>query len=110
MNTQRKARAPTPRAHGAALYLLMAAMTIIGAFLAVLLCRDLVEAFRRSVVTNGEWATRAADYSKLAQMATAANAPGNNVFETKDIAGERAKLARLVTEFEAQHAHVVAEA
>jgi two-component system chemotaxis sensor kinase CheA len=109
MSTERVS-APPQRPQGAGVYLIMAAMTTVGVLLAVLLCRDLVNAFRRSVETNGEWAAKAADYGELSRLATRADAPGNNVFETHDIAGERATLRRVVAEYEGHHARAVLEA
>jgi two-component system, chemotaxis family, sensor kinase CheA len=109
MNSDRTST-PPQQSQGAGVYLVMAAMTTLGALLAVLLCRDLVSAFRRSVETNGEWAAKAADYAELSRLATVADAPGNNVFESHDIAGERATLERVAAEYEAHYARALNEA
>lgn len=49
--------------------------------------------YRGSVQEAQSWADRSARISQLSQLATRANAPGNDVFSTRDVPAERARLA-----------------
>jgi len=68
----------------------------------VALSHEVLGIYRGSVATSAEWADWAGGYSALSRVATLANGPGNDVFENKDIAGERAKLEGYIADFEAK--------
>lgn len=58
--------------------------------------------FIESVQVNREWAARLNRYSQLGQSAGAVNAPGNNVFDSRDVRQEEALLVKALAEFNAQ--------
>lgn len=85
------------------IYIALATLNVGGVLAAVLLCHTLVGRYRESVDISRVWAARAAAVSELSSKSTAANAPGNDVFENHDVPGERANLRRMVTQYEALH-------
>lgn len=56
--------------------------------------------FAKAVAANREWTDRLGQLSKLVGEASAANAPGNDVFETRDIAAASRELEAAVSAFE----------
>lgn len=61
----------------------------------LLLGHQLMSVYRGSVELNEQWAGRLALYAQLGQLVTEANAPGNDVFVDKDVAGQRSRLATI---------------
>ncbi|HVG48916.1 MAG TPA: response regulator [Rubellimicrobium sp.] len=59
-----------------------------------------MDIYSRSVGVNQQWADRLARYSELGQIASVVNAPGNDVFDTRDVAAEAARRDRALTLFE----------
>jgi len=55
----------------------------------------LVQSHRHSVDVSREWAERSARADALARTALAANAPGHDVFVSRDVAAARVQLAEL---------------
>jgi hypothetical protein len=50
--------------------------------------------FSESIQIDRVWAQRFNALAELRRLASAVNAPGNDVFESHDVAGERARLAQ----------------
>lgn len=48
--------------------------------------------FQDAIAQNREWATRLSAYAELNAVAGQGNAPGNDVFDSKDVAGEARRL------------------
>ncbi|MER2564791.1 MAG: ATP-binding protein [Myxococcaceae bacterium] len=61
---------------------------------------QLMSVYRGSVEVNEQWAERLSLYARLGQLVTEANAPGNDVFVDKDVAGQRARLETITREVE----------
>lgn len=87
----------------------LGAFSVVSVLTAVALNAFVVHSYREAVGTSRLWAERSADYGELSRLATLANGPGNDVFETHDVAGERAKLDQYVTQFEVACANAKAE-
>ncbi len=83
------------------LYFVLAAFDLMTVVLGLYLSRETTLVYERSIAVNQEWVERATTYSKLGELAQAVNAPGNDVFDSQDVAGERAKLYRALGTFEA---------
>lgn len=64
---------------------------------------------KQSAVFNQQWAERLDSYGALARLAAAVNAPGNDVFATKDVEGEAARLDVARRRFEEACAAAVAD-
>ncbi|MDX2013533.1 MAG: ATP-binding protein [Myxococcaceae bacterium] len=75
-------------------YFALAAFNVGTLVVSLFLGASLLATYRGSVATNEQWAGRLARYAQLGQLVTEANAPGNDVFVDKDVAGQRERLAR----------------
>jgi signal transduction histidine kinase/DNA-binding response OmpR family regulator/HPt (histidine-containing phosphotransfer) domain-containing protein len=64
------------------------------------LSRRLMAIYTDSVHINREWSDRLGSYSDLGRLAAAANAPGNDVFDNRDVAAESANLDKAMARFE----------
>ena len=58
-----------------------------------------MEIYSESVTINQEWADRLARYSELGQVASAVNAPGNDVFDSRDVDAEAARRNAALEDF-----------
>ncbi|MFN0124253.1 MAG: PAS domain-containing protein [Blastocatellia bacterium] len=76
-----------------------AAMTIL---LGIYNSGRLTGYYRQSVINDRMWADRLSEYLKMGELAAAANAPGNNVFSSKDPATERRNLQMATADFKRQ--------
>lgn len=56
--------------------------------------------FAAAIAQNREWATRLSRYAELNNAAALANAPGNDVFDSKDVAAESAKLDAILAAYQ----------
>lgn len=77
----------------------LAAISFLTIASSLYLNNQVTSIFSESVKTNSVWAEHAATLNKLNQLATAADAPGNNVFETRDIDGESLQLEETISHF-----------
>lgn len=82
--------AQAPRWHR--LYYLLAAFDLLTVMLTLALNHHVRESFATSVAVNQVWAQRLQAFSELAQLASEVNAPGNDVFDSHDVATERARM------------------
>ncbi|MBI5245847.1 MAG: hypothetical protein HY923_01600 [Elusimicrobia bacterium] len=57
-----------------------------------------------SVAVNQAWAARLDGYARLSSLASAVNAPGNDVFDSRDVAGESLRMEKALAAFNAQAA------
>ena len=61
-----------------------------------------MEIYSESVVINQRWADRLASFSDLGQVASDVNAPGNDVFDTRDVAAETKRRDEALAVFHRQ--------
>jgi PAS domain S-box-containing protein len=54
------------------------------------------------VARSREWANRMDAYNHLGELAAAVDAPGNDVFQSRDVAAERARAARALGQFQSE--------
>jgi len=83
-------------------YFLLAAFDLLTISGSLYLNHTIMEIFSSSVNVNGEWAGRLGELAKLAQLAGSVNAPGNDVFDTRDVPGESSRLQNAIIVFTAQ--------
>jgi signal transduction histidine kinase/CheY-like chemotaxis protein len=76
-----------PRWH--LVYLALAAFDLLTVLITLSLSHNLMEMYTGAVEVNTEWAQRVSAISHLGDLAQAANAPGNDVFDTHDVPAER---------------------
>jgi len=74
------------------LYYLLAAFDLCTVSLSLYLNHQLMSSYTQSVAVNQDWARRLQSYSELSQLAVAANAPGNDVFESGKVELESQRL------------------
>ena len=88
-------------------YYALASFDIFTVCLSLLLSHQIMTIYTDSVRVNSEWAERLGGYMQLGSLASKVNAPGNRVFENRDVAKESAYLDTALREFgqRAENAH-----
>jgi PAS domain S-box-containing protein len=71
--------------------------------------RSIVGSFEDLLETNQRWNGRLDEYGRLADLAAAIDAPGNDIFDSRNVAGERRRLIEAAREFEQLRASAVAD-
>ncbi len=74
------------------LYFVLAAFDLITIAGTLYLTHTILTIYRGSVDTNLQWAERVGRLTEMSELATAVNSPGNDVFESGNIAAESARL------------------
>ena len=82
------------------LYRLLAAFQILTVIGGVSLTYRIMETFSQSVNENNEWADRLGQFGELTQLVLLVNAPGNDVFESRDPNKEASRLGATHLAFE----------
>ena len=98
---------PVPRVDGRSrsrpklhrVYFLLAGFDLLAVSLGLFLINRIANIYTDSIAVNQVWADRLNDYSDLSQMAGAVNAPGNDVFQTRDVDRESARLGSALATF-----------
>ncbi len=93
-------RSKRPRWYRA--YFLLAAFDLVTISISLYLNHRITDIYTESVAVNQEWAQRLGHYSTLRQLAGEVNAPGNDVFDTRDVAGESTKVQERRQQFDQQ--------
>lgn len=83
-------------------FYVLAMFDVAVVLLGLLLNHQIVDTFDASVVASDRWDRSLSEYLQLGYLATAANAPGNDVFATGDLVGEGRRLAIAVGRFNNQ--------
>jgi len=84
------------------LYYLLAALDIVAVLVSLTLSYLLMQNFVDSVANSQEWGRREDRYAHLAELARAVNAPGNDVFDSRDVGAESARLRAALDAFDAR--------
>ncbi len=92
---------PRKRSSWLRLYFLLAAFNVVSVCLALYLSHQLMVIYTGSIAVNAQWVERGNEYSKLGPLAAAANAPGNDIFDSRNVDGESLRLADATRAFEA---------
>jgi len=83
---------------GPLIYYLLAAFDILTVSASLFLNHRIMSIYVGSVEANQEWAERMTDYAALSRLAAEVDAPGNDVFNSRDVPAESARMqANLVT-------------
>ncbi|MCE9524065.1 MAG: response regulator [Alphaproteobacteria bacterium] len=80
-------------------YYLLAAFDLLAISGSLYLSHQVMGIFRSSVEVNQHWANKLADLSGVAAAAGAVNAPGNDVFDSHDVAKESSRQAQALKAF-----------
>jgi signal transduction histidine kinase/DNA-binding response OmpR family regulator len=89
-----------PRWH--LIYLLLAVFDIFTVGFGLYMNHHLVTRFNESVDQNRLWAEQLQQYTELGRLASAVDAPGNDVFDNHDVPFESARMKNAVERFERQ--------
>ncbi len=81
------------------LYFLLAALDVITVLVSLGLNHRLMTIYEESVSVNQEWASRLSRYADIAALAGEVNAPGNDVFDTRDVTRETARMNKALKAF-----------
>ena len=82
------------------LYFLLAALDVITVLASLGLNHKLMAIYAESVTVNQVWAGRLAKYADLAALAGEVNAPGNDVFDSRDVQAETKRMQQALGVFE----------
>ena len=82
------------------IYFVLAAFDVLTVTGSLHLSHRIMSIYAASVDTNQRWADRLGRYSDLGQLAAAVDAPGNDVFDTRDVDAEAARQAQALAVFE----------
>jgi PAS domain S-box-containing protein len=73
------------------LYFVLAGLDLIMVLTSLHLSKRSLDTYIESVTTDQHWASLASKLSHLSELASQVNAPGNDVFQSGDVPGERAR-------------------
>src|SRR5262249_27845467 len=91
---------PDPSPRWPLLYFALAGFDLLTIVISLSINHRLVAIYRHAVEVNQEWAEGLDRYAALAQLASEVNAPGNDVFDTRDVAGESRRLHAALGRFD----------
>ena len=86
-------------------YYLLAAFDVVIVLLTLVLNYQILHIYERSAKTSQQWTERRNDMDELGKLAGAVNAPGNNVFDSHDVAAESATMASALQIFKQDLRH-----
>src|SRR4051812_18327791 len=89
--------APLPRWHR--LFYLLVAFAVFTVLLSLYLSHQYMQIYVRSLADNQAWTERLHECAQLAQLAEAVNAPGNDVFQSHEVATEETKMYAALQRF-----------
>src|SRR4051812_24831261 len=89
---------PRPKWHY--VYFLLAAFDLVAVSAGLYLNHRIMNIYLRSVEVNRVWAERVAAYSHLGELAGDVDAPGNDVFDTRNVQGEFVRMDAAVKAFD----------
>jgi hypothetical protein len=81
------------------IYFALATFDILTVAGSLTLSHRIMDIYSESVATNQRWADKLAAFSDLGQIASAVNAPGNDVFDTRDVAAETERRDKALASF-----------
>jgi signal transduction histidine kinase/DNA-binding response OmpR family regulator len=93
-----------PRWH--VIYLLLAVFDILTVGFGLYMNHHLVTRFSESVDQNRLWAEQLQQYTELGRLASAVDAPGNDVFDNHDVSKESARMKIAMERFDRQIAQI----
>ncbi len=85
------------------LYYVLATFNIATILLSVFLTQQVLSIYRTSVTENQAWAERASRIAEIVDLSVAANAPGNDAFESGDIPLESKRLKQAMQNYEKRY-------
>ena len=93
-------RRKSPKWHR--VYYLLAAFDVVIVLLTLFLNYQILQIYNRSAKESREWTTHRNNMDELGKLASAVNAPGNNVFDSLDVDGESRAMTSALDRFNDQ--------
>ncbi len=90
-------------------YYLLAAFDVVIVLLTLFLNYQILQIYNRSAKESQEWTTHRNNMDELGKLASAVNAPGNNVFDSLDVDGESLAMTTALQRFNQQLGAVKSE-
>jgi len=90
---------PNPNSRWRLLYFLLAAFDLLTVGTSLYLSHQITQIHVETVQINQQWAQRLGSYEDLRALAGAVNAPGNDVFDTHDVATESRSMQVALAKF-----------
>ena len=81
-------------------YYLLAAFDVVIVLLTLVLNYQILHIYERSAKVSQQWTERRNDMDELGKLACAVNAPGNNVFDSHDVAAESGAMIAALQAFD----------
>jgi PAS domain S-box-containing protein len=81
------------------LYYLLAIFDILTISASLYLNQKIISIYEDSIKINQEWSLRLTNYSTLGELAILVNAPGNDVFESRNVETEQDKMQKALDKF-----------
>ncbi len=104
---KKNTKSSSPKWHR--VYYLLAAFDVIIVLLTLVLNYQILHIYERSAKTTLQWTERRNDLNELGKLASAVNAPGNNVFDSHDVAKESSTMNSALLIFNKHLIHSKAE-
>src|ERR1700752_4266550 len=86
----KKTKSSSPKWHR--VYYLLAAFDVVIVLLTLVLNYQILHIYERSAKTSQQWTERRNDMDELGKLASAVNAPGNNVFDSHNVPAESSTM------------------
>jgi signal transduction histidine kinase len=100
-------REPLPRRRLDLIYFVLAGIDLLTISFTLLLSNHIVTLYQQSVARSAVWSDRVSELVELAQYAQQTNAPGNDVFDSHNAAGERQRRDAAVTVYATQRDNIL---
>lgn len=84
------------------LYYVLAVFNVLVVCVGLYTTRSIVAIYVESVAVNQTWAERVVEFTRLGELAAAVNAPGNDVFGSRDAPREGERMRSALAEFQRQ--------
>jgi signal transduction histidine kinase/CheY-like chemotaxis protein len=103
-NRRNRRKASSPKWHR--VYYLLAAFDILIVLFSLFLNYQILHIYSQSAQVNHQWTERRNRVDELGKLASAVNAPGNDVFDSQDVETERSRMIGALERFNQHIAYV----
>lgn len=89
---------------------MLAVIDVITIIITLLIAYNIYKTYDESFKVNESWMQRSIKYDQLTDLAIAANGPGNDIFESRDVEHESSKLKSITDEIDSLKAFLLNDA
>jgi len=91
------------------LYYVLAALDVVTVLASLTLNQQMMQIYVDAVAVNQEWTVRQGKYAELGELASSVNAPGNDVFDSRNVKAESLRMRTALHEFNERFAQARAD-